>query len=123
MSLVYCACGYVEDNDQHACPVTQKRLRQQLSLAEEGLANYAQELANARHDIERLTAACSAEATEVEQLKTKLLQLADKWEGSTAVAYNDYSYGRRCAFEEAARELLAVVGPAEHPSTGPAEKA
>lgn len=97
MSLVYCACGHVEDNDQHACPVTQKRLRQQLSLAEEGLANYAQELANARHDIERLTAACSAEATEVERLKVHMRNVAG-W------------LNNGCEPAKGAAELLLIAG-------------
>lgn len=45
-----------------------EQAQRELSLAEEGLANYAQEIEAAKHDIERLTAACSAEATEVERL-------------------------------------------------------
>jgi hypothetical protein len=53
MSVLYCPCGHEEDNDQHACPVTQKRLRQTLSLAEEGLANYAQENEQLKADLTR----------------------------------------------------------------------
>jgi hypothetical protein len=52
------------------------QLKQELSLAEEGLANYAQELENAKHDIERLTAAASAEATDVERISTLLGMVA-----------------------------------------------
>ncbi len=53
-----------------------RRLRQELSLAEEGLANATQELENAKHDIERLMAAASAEANEVERLRRQNERLA-----------------------------------------------
>lgn len=43
--------------------------RGNLSLAEEGLANAMQEIEAAKHDIERLQAAASAEANEVERLR------------------------------------------------------
>lgn len=69
------------------------QLKHELSLAEEGLANYAQE---------------------VERLR----KLAEKWEAQIQVAYNDYSYGQRCAFEQGARELLEIIGESPgHPTT------
>lgn len=78
--------GYAQASLYAACPWCElKRLKQELSLAEEGLANYAQE---------------------VERLR----KLAEKWEAQIQVAFNDYSYGQRCAFEQAARELLEIIG-------------
>jgi len=53
----------LKENDQ---------LRGNLSLAEEGLANYAQEIEGAKHDIDQLQAAASAEANEAERLRTLL---------------------------------------------------
>jgi hypothetical protein len=72
MNVTYCRCGHVEDNDQHACPVTHERLRGNLSLAEEGLANYQQENKRLRDELtacqlERdiISARCVALATSI----------------------------------------------------------
>lgn len=58
--------------DKRAQEPTVEQLRQELSLAQEGLANYARELEAAKHDIERLTAAASAAATENECLRAAI---------------------------------------------------
>jgi DNA anti-recombination protein RmuC len=62
-----------DEQGRNACALFDEchHLRRELSLAEEGLANYQQELQNAKHDIERLMAAASAEANEVERLRTE----------------------------------------------------
>lgn len=31
MSITYCRCGHIDDNDQHACHVTNEKLRKALS--------------------------------------------------------------------------------------------
>lgn len=51
------------------------QLRRELSLAEEGLANATQEIEAAKHDIERLMAVASAEATEAERLRYEISRL------------------------------------------------
>lgn len=63
-----------------ASEFTIKHLGQELGLAEEGLANYAQELEGARHDIERLMAATTAEANEVARLRLELADLRRAYE-------------------------------------------
>lgn len=56
-SRAHCRCGQFEDTD-HACPVTHARLKA--------------EIEGAHHDIDRLMAACTAEANEVERLRAHL---------------------------------------------------
>lgn len=51
-------------------------LRGELTMAEEGLGKATQEIENAKHDIERLMTAASAEATQAERLRNALFRHA-----------------------------------------------
>lgn len=83
--------------------------KQQFSLAEEGLANYAQEVKGAQHDIEQLMAAASAEANEVERLRALLREVYNHGENGDLHKKIGAVFG-----VEPGEDIPAVPQSAEH---------
>lgn len=90
------------------------QLRGTLSLAEEGLANYAQEVKGAQHDIEQLMAAASAEANEVERLRALLREVYNHGENGDLHKKIGAVFG-----VEPGEDIPAVPQSAEHELTTP----
>lgn len=77
---------------------------QHLEEAREGLANYARELENAKHDIERLMESVSGEANEVERLRAGNERLKAHMRNVAGWLNNG------CEPSKGAGELLLVAG-------------
>lgn len=90
-----------------------KDLGFQLGMAEEGLANYEEEMEGAKHDIERLVQSVSGEANEVERLRAALKRYGRHKVSCPASGIFSPPEGASyctCGFEG----ITAVPQPAEH---------